>query len=371
MSRFRKPALKDFTPYAPGFQPRDGEGWIKLNTNESPFPPSPKVVAAIKEATAGLNLYPDPEQGAFRAAAAQAFDVSPEQVIAGNGGDELLAMAIRAFVPAGGRLAFASPSYSLMPVLAGIHEVELVDHPRGDDGSLPRSFYEDESSLKYVANPNSPTGDLLSIDVIHELCAGENAVVLVDEAYVDFAPHSALALVNNHPNLLLVRTMSKSFSLAGLRLGYAIGDAELIGDLMAVKDSYNVGRLQLVAGAAALGDLEYRDKCVAEIVGNRDRLAQELRRRGYDVRDSAANFVFMTTHRMGRHDTHYALHNGGSMFAQLFDRKILVRQFNLTGKEQWRISVGKWDQCQALLDALDDVSQKAEGWEAERSQASS
>lgn len=348
---FRKPALEGFAPYVPGFQPPDAEGWVKLNTNESPFPPSPAVLRAIAAEAGYLNLYPDPEQKAFRAAAAQAFDLGADEVVAGNGGDELLGMAVRAFVPAGSRVAVLGPTYTLMPALARIAEVEVEAHswPASFDG-VPDSFTRSDAPLKYICNPNSPTGTFIALEQVAALCAASPGVVLLDEAYVDFAPDSGLSILGGCPNLLLVRTMSKAYSLAGLRLGFAIANTDLMADLWSVKESYNVGRLPLAAAVAALMDVEYHDGCVGQIRANRARLATELRARGWEVLEPAGNFIW--GYPDGRRDA-----GNMDVYDALFERKVLVRRFDIGEPGGWgyRVTIGTWDQCQALLDALDAI----------------
>jgi histidinol-phosphate aminotransferase len=343
VSRFRKPSLAAFEPYVPGIQPPDGERWVKLNTNESPYPPSPAVLAAITAAARDLRLYPDPLQREMRQAIADACDVRPEQVIGGNGGDELLAMAARAFVARGGRAAHLEPSYSLVPALLRINDVEPEPHAFEPDFSLPESFLASAAPLKFVTNPNSPSGTLLPLEAVAEVCQRAPGVVLLDEAYVDFAPRTGLDLLPRFDNLLLVRTMSKSYSLAGLRLGFAIGSPDLIEDLVAVKDDYNLGRLQLAAGAAAVGDRDTWRRTVRAVVESRERLTAELRRRDWEVLPSAANFVFAIPPRAAR-----------EVYEHLLARRVLVRWFDRPGVDHGlRISVGAWEDCEALLSALD------------------
>jgi histidinol-phosphate aminotransferase len=345
VSRFRKPSLEGFEPYVPGLQPADGERWVKLNTNESPLPPSPNVATAIAAAAADLRLYPDPTQRALREAIADACDVSPEQVVGGNGGDEVLAMAVRAFVPRGGRAAFLTPSYSLVPALLGINDVEAEPHPYEPDFTLPASFLASDAPLRFVTNPNSPSGTLLPPEAVDEVCARASGVVVVDEAYVDFAPRSCLELLPRHGNLLLLRTLSKSYALAGLRLGFALGAPELIADVVTVKDDYNLGRLQLAAGVAAVGDREHQRRIVRLVVESRERLTDELRRRDWNVLPSGANFVFAIPPRPAR-----------EVYEGLLARRVLVRFFDRPGVDHGlRISVGTWDDCQALLAAIDSL----------------
>jgi histidinol-phosphate aminotransferase len=343
MSRYRKPSLEGFEPYVPGTQPADGEHWVKLNTNESPFPPAARVAAAVADQVALLPLYPDPGQTALRQALSEVFDVTPDQVVGGNGADEVLAMAVRAFVPRGGRAAYLEPSYTLVPKLLAIYEAEGEEHSFDEGYRLPASFFDSDAALKVVVNPNSPTGTLLTLDDIAELCRRSSGVVLLDEAYVDFSPRSGLAILDQHPNLLLVRSMSKSYGLAGLRVGFAIGSADLVADLWAVKDICNLGRLPLAAATAALKDREAWRRTVEQVVENRERLGDELRGRGWEVLPSGANFVFAVPPRPA-----------AEVFEDLTARRVLVRYFPRPAVAHGlRISIGTWEQCQALLDALD------------------
>ena len=345
MSTYRKASLQGFHPYVPGFQPPDGEGWVKLNTNECPFPPSPRVAAAVTAASARLQLYPDPTQRELREAGARALDVSPDQLVFGNGADEVLAMAVRAFVPRGGAAAHLDPSYSLVPPLLAINDVELELHPITADGGLPESFLQSRAPLRFITNPNSPTGAVFAAEFIAEACERASGVVVVDEAYVDFAPDSVLDLLPSFDNMLVVRTMSKSYSLAGLRLGFAVGAPALVEDILAVKDPSNVDRLAMAAGIAALDDREHWQDSVATVVASRQRLTEALRERGWDVPESGANFVFGRPPRPA-----------ADVYRELFERRVLVRHFDRPGlADRLRVTIGTWDECEALLRALDSV----------------
>jgi histidinol-phosphate aminotransferase len=346
VSRFRKPSLEGFEPYVPGLQPADGESWVKLNTNESPYPPAPGVAVAITEQVNRLPLYPDPSQTELRRALSEVFDVTPDQVVGGNGADEILAIAVRAFVPRGGRAAFLEPSYTLVPKLLAIHEVEPEEHAFADGYHLPPGFVESDAPLKFVVNPNSPTGTLVPLEEIADLCRRSPGVVLLDEAYVDFSPRSGLEILDQHPNLLLVRSMSKSYGLAGLRVGVAIGSVDLVADLWTVKDICNLGRLPLVAAAAALRDRDHWRRTVEQALQNRGRLSDELRARDWEVLPSGANFIFGVPPRPA-----------ADVYQELAARRVLVRHFPRPSVEHGlRISIGTWDQCQALLDVLDGRS---------------
>jgi histidinol-phosphate aminotransferase len=343
VSRFRKPSLATFAPYVPGIQPADGESWVKLNTNESPFPPAPGVRGAVDAAVNLLPLYPDPGQASFREAVAQVLDVRPEMVVGGNGADEVLAMAVRAYVPAGGTAAYLEPSYTLVPKLLAINGVEGEEHMFAEGYALPPAFIESDAALKFVTNPNSPTGTLIPLEDIAQLCRRSPGVVLLDEAYVDFAPRSGLEILDDHDNLLLVRTMSKSYALAGLRVGFAVGTPDLVADLWAVKDICNMDRLSMAAAAAALSDEAYWRACVDDTLLNRRLLTEELTQRGWNVLPSGANFIFATPPEPA-----------AGVYQRLLERHVLVRYFGdrASVKEGLRISIGTQQQCRALLDAL-------------------
>ncbi|MFN2464674.1 MAG: histidinol-phosphate transaminase [Candidatus Dormibacteria bacterium] len=344
MSRFRKPGLAAFEPYVPGIQPADGEEWTKLNTNESPFPPAPGVRDAVNAMIDLLPLYPDPTQGAFREAAAQALDVRPEMVVGGNGADEVLAMAVRAFVATGDRAAYLEPSYTLVPKLLEINGVAGEEHLFADGYTLPETFVNSDASLKFLTNPNSPTGTMILLDDVEDLCRRSRGVVLLDEAYVDFAPRSGLEILDRHENLLLVRSLSKSYGLAGLRVGYAVGAPDLVADLWAVKDVCNMDRLSMSAAVAALQDRPHWQACVDDIILNRRLLSEELAQRGWTVLPSGANFIFGVPPGDAR-----------EVYEHLLLRHVLVRYFDRPAVRQGlRISIGTREQCRAMLDALQD-----------------
>ena len=344
MSRYRKPSLEGFEPYVPGIQPPDTETWVKLNTNESPFPPAPDVRAAVDGMIDRLPRYPDPGQAEFREAVSEALDVAPEMVVGGNGADEVLAMALRAFVPAGGRAAFLEPSYTLVPKLCAIHEVTGEEHAFASGYRMPQGFVESDAPLKFLTNPNSPTGTVLPLEDIAALCRASAGVVLLDEAYVDFAPTSGLEILAEHENLLIVRSLSKSYGLAGLRVGFALGSPELVADLWAVKDMCNLGRLPLAAAAAALRDRGYWRSCVDGTILNRRMLSEELTRRGWEVLPSGANFIFAIPPTPA-----------ADVYQRLLTRHVLVRHFPRPSVAHGlRISIGTTEQCQALLEALRD-----------------
>jgi len=347
-SSYLKPGLRGYEPYVPGEQPADLEGWIKLNTNESPVPPSPRVLEAIRAAAAeSLRLYPSPTAQPAREAVARALEVPPDWVACGNGSDELIAMCFRAFVGPGDDVAFCEPTYPLFSPLCAIHENHPSVHHLGDAWALPPEYRRDPAPLKFLVNPNSPIGNWYDAAAVDEVVSASAGVVVIDEAYVDFAPESRLDAVRRHPNAMVLRTLSKSSALAGLRFGYAVAQPDLIAALELVKDSYNVGRLQIAAAEAALGDAGHRQRIVQEVVRERDWLTAQLSGIGFEVEPSYANFVFCRPP---------AAHPAAEVHAALRERKILVRLYDRPPIAGWlRITVGTHDQLEALLEAVGEV----------------
>ena len=346
---FLKPTLRGFTPYTPGQQPPDGEGWVKLNTNEAPWPPSPAVLEAIRAAVDDrLRLYPHPLALPARQAIAGRLGLRPEQVALGNGGDELLEMCFRAFAGAGSRVAFPRPSYPLLEPLCEVHEARPGVHALGVDWQLPAAFAADPAPLKFLVNPNSPTGTWFDRPAVLQVVERASGVVVVDEAYVDFAPEDRLDLVvESRPNVLLLRTFSKSSALAGMRIGYAIGHPDLIAALDLVKDSYNLDRLAIAAAVAATEDRDYHERLVRFVVEERAWLAEQLRRAGFEVPPSAANFLFVRPP---------AGLDAAVLEAGLRERKVLVRHYDREPIAGWlRVTVGTREQHRKLLDVLEEV----------------
>jgi histidinol-phosphate aminotransferase len=339
-------ALQGFQPYAPGEQPPDAEGWVKLNTNESPLPPSPKVLQAIKDAaTEALRLYPSPTAAPAREAIARHFDLDPSQVALGNGGDEMIEMCFRAFAGAGDTVAYPTPTYPLFEPLSRIHEARPSTHPTEEFSELPPSLAADPAPLKFIVNPNSPTGALFDASAVEAVVAASSGVVVIDEAYVDFAPRSSLPLLKRHENVLLLRTFSKSYGLAGMRIGFGLGSPEVIETLDSVKDSYNLDRLAIVAAVAAIEDERYHRQLVDEVVRNRGELSSVLTKLGFEVVPSATNFVFARPPKPA-----------AGVVTALRERKILVRHYDREPIAGWiRITVGTRDQHEALLGALKEI----------------
>ena len=350
MSRFLSPTLSSVTPYTPGEQPQDQQ-YIKLNTNESPYLPSPAVIAAVSEhEVEKLRLYSDPACADLLKAAAAHFGLQPEQIMPGNGSDENLFFALRAFCDADHPLAYADITYGCYGVWCGLMHIPSHIIPLKEDFTLdPKDYYGLNQTI-VLANPNAPTGIALPrAEIEGILKANPNNVVIVDEAYVDFGGESCVPLIDQYENLLVVQTFSKSRQLAGARLGLAMGNAKLIADLNRVKFSlnpYNINRLTLKAGQAALEDTAYFEKTRAAIMDTRAWTMQQLTDRGFTVLDSRANFVFASTERI----------NGGVLYKKLKENGILVRHFDAPRIDNWlRITIGTPEQMQALMDAVDKI----------------
>ncbi|WP_101047712.1 histidinol-phosphate transaminase [Macromonas nakdongensis] len=354
MSRFWSAVVHGLTPYVPGEQPKL-DNLVKLNTNEHPYGPSPLALEAIRTATDdALRLYPDPNADALKAALAQRHGVKPNQIFVGNGSDEVLAHAFMALLNHGRPLWFPDITYSFYPVYCGLYGVAHQTVPLAEDYSIRVEDYlprEDEQAGAIIfPNPNAPTGRLLPLDAVERIVAGNpDAVVLVDEAYVDFGGDSAIALVDRYPNLLVVHTFSKSRSLAGLRVGFAVGHPALIEGLERVKNSFNsypLGRLALAGAVASVKDEAHFQRSCAQVVATRERLVADMAALGFEVLPSAANFIF------ARHPAH----DGAALTAALRQRAIIVRHFKQPRIDQFlRITVGTDAQCDALVAALREI----------------
>lgn len=333
--------------YTPGEQPRPGERVVKLNTNENPFPPSPHVVDAIRRITPdALRRYPSSMADEFRAVAARAHGVSPESILAGNGSDDILQIALRTYCGPGDVLVCPDPTYSLYPVLAELADVRLIPVAWEPGWQLPaEALLRQSARAIFFANPNSPSGTSVAVADIEALARATEALVLVDEAYADFADDNCLSLPARQPNVLVTRTLSKGYGLAGLRFGYAIGDPDVIAQMTKVKDSYNCDAIAIAAACAALADVEYARANWRTIRAERQRLSSELERRGFAVIPSQANFLLATTP-----DAAHA----GWLYAALKARGVLVRFFDKPALDnKLRISVGSPEENDALLAALD------------------
>lgn len=333
--------------YTPGEQPKPGEKVIKLNTNENPYPPSPKVFEAIRSIGAdALRRYPSPMADDFRRIAAREHGVSAECILAGNGSDDILQIALRTFCGAGDVLVSPDPTYSLYPVLAELADVTFVTVPWGANWTLPAdALLAAHPRAIFFANPNAPSGTWVPPAQVSALASRTEALVLVDEAYVDFADGNCLGLLGQHQNVLVTRTLSKGYGLAGLRFGYAIGHPAVVEQMAKVKDSYNCDAIAIAAACAALEDQAYARARWALVRSERARVTSELERRGFSVIPSQGNFVLATTPGAA-----YAR----PLYEGLKVRGVLVRFFDKAGlNDKLRITIGTPEENGALLDALD------------------
>ena len=349
MSKYWSAITRRINPYTPGEQPRDRR-YIKLNTNENPYPPAPAVLEAIGMATDGsLRLYPDPDCEELRTIVARYFGLKKDQVFPGNGSDELLAFAFPAFFDPGSAdpILFPDITYSFFPVYATLFRITFERVPLREDFSIPlESFFRANGGI-LLANPNAPTGMCLPIDAIRSILDGNrNRVVIVDEAYIDFGGDSSAALVPEFPNLLVIQTLSKSRSLAGLRVGFALGQAELIEGINRIKNSinsYTLDRLALAGAVAAMREESYFQDTRNKIMATRERTADTLVGLGFTVIPSQANFIFIS----------HATEPAASLFSRLRERGILVRHFNQPRIDNYlRVTIGTDAEMDAFLTTL-------------------
>lgn len=348
MSKFLKARYCSLEAYTPGEQPRDKK-YIKLNTNESPFPPSEGVIKAVNEnEVRDLRLYSDPTANALKAALADLHGVRPENIFLSNGSDDILNFSFMAFTEKGAM--FPEISYGFYEVFAELHGIDYVKVPLKSDFSVDPEDYTGDGKMVVIANPNAPTGLCLSVnDIEGILKANPKSVVVIDEAYVDFGGQSCYPLISKYKNLLVVQTFSKSRSMAGARLGFAIADEELIADLERIKYStnpYNINRLTMAAGVAAVKDNDYyMDNC-QKIIENRDYTTRELQALGFYVIPSKANFIFAKSDKIG----------GEELYLKLKDNGILVRHFTKEAiKDFNRITIGSIPEMEAFVKAVKQI----------------
>ena len=349
MSRFFSRNFASLTPYTPGEQPKARQ-FVKLNTNESPFPPAPGVAAAVAEQAGKLQLYSDPEISALRARLAETYGVTPGQVICVNGSDEVLNFAFMAFADEKSPLAFPDLTYGFYPVFAQLNRIPYEQIPLMDDFSINAEDYTGINKTIVIANPNAPTGLYLPLSEIEGIVASNpDNVVIIDEAYIDFGGESAISLVSKYDNLLVTQTFSKSRSMAGARLGFGIGSEKLIADLNTIRYStnpYNVNRMTEAAGVAALDDTAYFEANCRTIMENRAWTTKALEALGFTVLPSMANFVFAKTDAI----------DGGTLYAKLKERGILVRHFTKDRIRDFnRITIGTLDQMKTLVCAIEAI----------------
>lgn len=332
--------------YQSGFQPGQADV-VKLNTNENPYPPSPQVMKVLSEiGPEQLRRYPDPAGGAFRAAAAEVNGVSADYIMCCNGGDELLTIAFRAFCDENRPVAYPVPTYSLYPVLAGLQNCKAIEVPFDGEFNLPAKLAGTGASLTIVCNPNAPSGSFVSASELASLADEISGVLLIDEAYVDFAEENCTALVKDFDNVIILRSMSKGYSLAGLRFGYAIAQPDLITGLMKIKDSYNVDVVAIAASTAAIKDQEYFKENIEKVKKARELLTAQLRALKFKVARSYANFVLAESKNF----------QASQIYDKLVQRSIYVRYFNLPYlNDKLRITVGGEEQNDKLILALKEI----------------
>ena len=351
MSRFLQGDYRTLVPYQPGEQPKRTERLIKLNTNENPYPPAPAVAAIMKdEELRKLRLYPDPEATELTEAIADHYGIRKDNVMVGNGSDEILAFLLMAFQGRQGRVYYPEISYSFYPVYCNLFHAEGIKVPLRQDFSIDQEHYYDLDGTILITNPNAPTGMALEVDEIAEILRrNRDNLVVIDEAYVDFGAESAVRLITEHDNLLVVQTFSKSRSLAGARIGFAMGNEEIIADLNRIKFSfnpYNLNRLSILAATEAMKDQEYFQATCGKIRETRERFTESMKALGFSVLPSKANFVFASSGRI----------SAETYFNALREHHIIVRYFkNEKIRNFVRISIGTPEEMEALIQATKQI----------------
>jgi len=345
MGYFRK-NIEKVKGYEPGFQPKETDV-LKLNTNENPYPPSPAVMKVLTEISAEqIRRYPDPVGNEFRQAAAEVNGVQPENIMCCNGGDDLLTIAFRAFCDENRPAAYLVPTYSLYPVLAKLQSCKAIEIPFDNEFNLPAGLVSTDAALTIVCNPNAPNGSFINIDEMASLADKLNGVLLIDEAYVDFAEANCTELVKEFDNVIILRSMSKGYSLAGIRFGYAIAQSDLIAGLMKVKDSYNIDAVAVAVAAAAIKDQKYFSETTEKVKKARGLLVAQLRDLEFEVPESCANFVLARSKNC----------KANKIYDKLIERRIYVRYFNLPKlDDKLRITVGTGEQNDKLISALKEI----------------
>ncbi len=350
MSKFLNDFYNGLEPYVPGEQPRDKK-YIKLNTNESPFPPSPKVKEVLDSETIDdLKLYPDPTVTPLREAIGAAFNLKSENIFVGNGSDDVIAFSVMAFCGKGGKLYCPDITYGFYPVYAKLFGVQLTEIPLKEDFSIDKTDYYNLDGHIIIANPNAPTGLILTKNEVEDILkANPERLVMIDEAYVDFSDDTSIDLVSKYNNLMVIRTFSKSRSLAGLRVGFAAANKDIIEDLEKMRFSfnpYNINSLTMKAATASINDTEYFEGCTKTVIKNREYTKSKLKDLGFKVLDSKANFVFAS----------HPNYSAESLYIKLKEKGILVRYFSKKRIDSFlRITVGSKEQMDALIKAVEEI----------------
>lgn len=352
MSRYFTDRLSELVPYVPGEQPQDRK-YIKLNTNESPFPPSAGVAEAVASEAANLRLYSDPECAALRRQMAEVYGVGPDCIVMNNGSDETLYFAFMAFADEKNPLVFPDITYGCYPVFAGLNHIPYEEIPLRDDFSVNVDDYIGINKTVVIANPNAPTGKYLPLSDIERIAASNpDNVVIIDEAYIDFGGESAVSLIGKYPNLFVTGTFSKSRSMAGVRLGFAIADPALISDINAIRYStnpYNINRLTSAAGIAALKEQSCYDANCRTIIENREWTEKALKALGFEVIPSKANFIFAKCDDI----------DGETLYLALKQKGVLIRHFTKERiKDYNRITIGTLEQMQILVEKIREIREE-------------
>ncbi|OPJ61539.1 histidinol-phosphate transaminase [Clostridium oryzae] len=350
MNKYWSNITNQIEPYVCGEQPQDKK-YIKLNTNESPYGPSPKVIEAINKCTNDdLRLYPDPNCQRLKSAAAKYYNLKADQIFVGNGSDEVLAFSFLAFFNPDNPIIFPDISYSFYPVYGELYNINYKQIPLSEDFSITPEDYSCENGGVVIPNPNAPTGRYLEIKEIKKILDSNiEKVVIIDEAYIDFGGESAVSIVNDYPNLLVIQTMSKSRCLAGMRIGIAMGQKHLIDALERIKNSFNsytVDRLAAAAGEAALLDKQYLKECTSKIINTRENVINQLKELDFDIIPSKTNFIFAKHRKV----------SGNELFMKLKEKAVLVRHFNKPRiKDYLRITIGSDHDMKMVIERLKEI----------------
>ncbi|MBE9051767.1 histidinol-phosphate transaminase [Nostocales cyanobacterium LEGE 11386] len=351
MSNYFRSNVDAMASYVPGEQPPRGTQIIKLNSNENPYPPSPMALAVLRNIDGEwLRRYPEPFGGQFRQAASKVLGVPSDWIIVGNGSDELLNLVIRACTEPGRKVVYPMPTYVLYVTLSQMQAAEVVEIPYSEDYKLPlEELVAANGAVTFIASPNSPSGHVVSINELRKLASQLSGILVIDEAYVDFAAENALDLVKEFENVIVMRTLSKGYSLAGLRLGFGIANPQLLHGLFKVKDSYNIDAIACAVGTAAITDQAYKNACAAKVKASRTQLATDLQKLGFQVWDSQTNFLLVQPPQ----------DNAEYLYQKLKAQNILVRYFPQPRLDnKLRITVGTDEQNQILVETLTHLLRK-------------
>ncbi|BAY99457.1 histidinol-phosphate aminotransferase [Tolypothrix tenuis PCC 7101] len=348
MTKYFRSNVDAMASYVPGEQPPRGTKIIKLNSNENPYPPSPAALEVLRNIDGEwLRRYPEPFGGEFRQAASKVLGVPSDWIIVGNGSDEILSIIIRACTEPGRKVVYPMPTYVLYRTLVEMQAADILEISYPEDYSLPlKELIAADGSVTFIASPNSPSGHVVPNEDLRKLASQLSGILVIDEAYVDFTESSALDLVHEYENVIIIRTLSKGYSLAGLRLGFGIANPKLLDGLFKVKDSYNIDAIACAVATAAITDQAYKNSCVAKIKASRNQLASDLKKLGFLVWDSQTNFLLVQPHQG----------NAEYLYQKLKEQKILIRYFKQPRlDDKLRITIGTDEQNQTLVEALTDL----------------